>query len=75
MGFVVACIIIVLNVVIITKSIQVAKGIKDEAGSYVAAGICGIFLFSYIRKHRNDDGVITNYRCAFVVCKLWAEAQ
>lgn len=45
MGFVVACIIIVLNVVIITKSIQVAKGIKDEAGSYVAAGICGIFLF------------------------------
>ena len=45
MGFVVACAVILLNVVIITKSIQVAKGVKDEAGSYVAAGICGIFLF------------------------------
>ena len=45
MGFVVACAVILLNVVIITKSIQVAKGIKDEAGSYIAAGICGVFLF------------------------------
>ena len=45
MGFVVACAVILLNVIIITKSIQVAKGIKDTAGSYVAAGIAGIFLF------------------------------
>ncbi len=45
MGFVVACSVILLNVVIITKSIQIAKGTKEEAGSYVAAGICGIFLF------------------------------
>lgn len=45
MGFTVACGVILLNIIIITKSIQVAKGIKDGAGSYVAAGICGIFLF------------------------------
>lgn len=45
MGFVVACSVIILNVIIITKSIQVAKGIKDDAGAYVAAGIAGIFLF------------------------------
>ena len=45
MGFVVACSVIILNVVIITKSIQVAKGIKDDAGAYVAAGIAGVFLF------------------------------
>ena len=45
MGFIVAGSVIVLNVIIITKSIQVAKGIKDEAGSYVATGIAGIFLF------------------------------
>lgn len=45
MGFVVACAVILLNVMIITKSIQVAKGVKDEAGSYVAAGIAGVFLF------------------------------
>lgn len=45
MGFIVASGVIILNVVIITKSIQVAKGIKDEAGAYVATGIAGIFLF------------------------------
>ena len=45
MGFVVACSVIILNVIIITKSIQVAKGIKDDAGAYVAAGIAGMFLF------------------------------
>ena len=45
MGFVVAGGVILLNVIIITKSIRVAKGIKDEAGSYVAMGIAGVFLF------------------------------
>ena len=45
MGFVVAAGVIILNIIIITKAIKVAKGIKDEAGSYVAIGIAGIFLF------------------------------
>ena len=45
MGFIVAGGVILLNVVMIVKSIQVAKGIKDEAGAYVAIGIAGIFLF------------------------------
>lgn len=45
MGFVVAGGVILLNVLIIAKSVKVAKGIKDEAGSYVAIGIAGIFLF------------------------------
>lgn len=45
MGFIVAGGVIILNIILITKSIKVAKGIKDEAGSYVASGIAGIFLF------------------------------
>lgn len=45
MGFVVAGAVILLNIIIINKSIKVAKGIKDEAGAYVAIGIAGIFLF------------------------------
>ena len=45
MGFVVAGTVILLNIIIITKAVKVAKGIKDEAGSYVAIGIAGIFLF------------------------------
>jgi rod shape determining protein RodA len=35
----------ILNIILITKAIKVAKGIKDEAGSCVAIGISGIFLF------------------------------
>lgn len=45
MGFVVAGGVILLNIIIITRAIQIAKGIKDEAGAYVAIGIAGIFLF------------------------------
>lgn len=45
MGFVVAVGVILLNVIIITKAVRVAKGVRDEAGSYVAIGIAGIFLF------------------------------
>ena len=45
MGFVVAGAVILLNIIIITKAVKIAKGIKDEAGSYVAMGIAGIFLF------------------------------
>ena len=45
MGFVVAGGVILLNIILITKAIKVAKGIKDEAGSCVAIGTAGIFLF------------------------------
>lgn len=45
MGFFVAGGAILLNIIIIIKAIKVAKTIKDEAGSYVAIGIAGIFLF------------------------------
>lgn len=45
MGFVVAGAIVVLYVILITKSIQVAKTAKDDLGSYIAAGIIGIFFF------------------------------
>ena len=45
MGFIIAGGVIVLNIIIITRMIQVAKGIKDEAGAYLTVGITGIFLF------------------------------
>mgnify|MGYP002556870060 FL=1 len=45
MGFVVAGAIILLYVILITKSIQVAKTAKDDLGSYIATGIVGIFFF------------------------------
>ena len=45
MGFFVAGGVVLLNIIIIVKAVKVAKGIKDEVGSYVAIGIAGIFLF------------------------------
>lgn len=45
MGFIVASLVILFYVVLITRSLYVAKTAKDEAGAYIAAGISGIFLF------------------------------
>lgn len=45
MGFIVAGAIILLFVYLINKSIYVAKTAKDKAGSMIAIGITGIFLF------------------------------
>ena len=48
MGFVVACSVIILYVVLITKCLYVAKTAKDEIGSLIASGITGIFVFHMI---------------------------
>lgn len=45
MGFIVAGAVIILYVVLITKAIYVAKTAKNDLGSYIAAGIAGIFFF------------------------------
>ncbi len=45
MGFIGAATVIVLYIILVTKAIKVAKTAKDERGSYVAAGIAGIFFF------------------------------
>lgn len=48
LGFVVAGAVILLYVVLITKTVQVAKTAKDDLGSYIAIGIAGIFFFHMI---------------------------
>ena len=48
LGFVVAGSIIILYVVLITKSISIAKTARDELGSLIASGITGIFFFHMI---------------------------
>lgn len=45
MGFIIAATVIILYVVLITKSVYVAKTARDDIGSYIAIGICGIFTF------------------------------
>lgn len=45
MGFIVAIIVIILNIILVTKALHVAKTAKDDEGAYIAAGIAGIWLF------------------------------
>lgn len=45
MGFVATGAITILYIVLVTKSIYVAKTAKDNIGSYIAIGIAGIFFF------------------------------
>ena len=48
MGFIVAAAVVILYVLLITKSLYVAKTAKDETGSLIATGITGIFLFHFV---------------------------
>ena len=45
MGFIISAAVILVYVTLITKSLYVAKTASDDLGSYIAAGISGIFLF------------------------------
>ena len=45
MGFIVSGGIIIVYVLLITKSLYVAKTAKDDEGTYIATGISGIFFF------------------------------
>ena len=48
MGFIIAALVIVLQVILITKIVYVAKTAKDDKGSYIAIGIAGIFVFHMV---------------------------
>lgn len=48
LGFIFSVAIIILYVIMITKSVYVAKTAKNDLGSYIAIGIAGIFLFHMV---------------------------
>ncbi len=45
MGFIATIAIVILYIILITKTIYIAKTAKDNIGSYIAIGIGGIFFF------------------------------
>ena len=45
MGFIVSAGVILIYVTLITRALYVAKTAKDDLGSYIAAGISGVFIF------------------------------
>lgn len=71
LGFIFAATVIIIYVVMITKAIKVAKTAKNDLGSYIAIGIARNIFISYVRKYRNDNGLITYNRCTITICKLW----
>ena len=48
MGFIATGTITILYIILVTKSIYVAKTAKDNIGSYIAIGIAGIFFFHMV---------------------------
>lgn len=48
MGFIVSASVIILYVILLVKSVKIAKTAKDDIGSYIAIGIAGIFFFHMI---------------------------
>lgn len=48
LGFITCSFIIVIYVILITKSINVAKTAGDDLGSYIATGIVGVLLFHIV---------------------------
>ena len=54
LGFLVCGIIIVIYVILLTKSIGIAKTARDDLGSYMATGIVRNFSFPYSREYRYD---------------------
>ena len=71
MGFIISATVIVMYVILITKSIFVAKTAKDDVGSYIAIGIARCIFLSYVGKYRDDNGPFTYYRNSTTFCKLW----
>ena len=58
MGFIIAALVIIANVVLITKAIYIAKTSKDDEGAYIAAGIVGIFLFHLLENVGMTMGIM-----------------
>ena len=68
MGFLVAATIIILYVLFVTGALYVAKTAKDGAGTLIATGISGIFLFHMIENIGMVMGLlpITGVPLAFI---------
>lgn len=67
-GFIIAGAVIILYVILITKSIYVAKTAKDDVGSYIAIGIAGIFLFHMLENIGMTMGLLPITRSTITIC-------
>ena len=71
MGFIISAAVILIYVTLITKSLYVAKTASDDLGSYIAAGISGVFLFHMAENIGMTLRLTTNNRGSTFIYKLW----
>ena len=71
MGFIISAAVILIYVTLITKSLYVAKTASDDLGSYIAAGISGVFLFHMAENIGMTLRLTTNNRSSTFIYKLW----
>lgn len=74
-GFIMCALIIIVYVVLITKSINVAKTATDTLGSMLAIGLVRDFTIPYFREYRDDNRAFTNYRSTPSFYKLWRKCN
>lgn len=58
MGFVVSSIIVILFVILISKSIQIGKTSKDLYGSLISIGVAGMFLAHFLENVGMNIGLM-----------------
>ncbi len=57
-GFVMTTAIVILYIVLITRSLYIAKTAKDNVGAYIATGIAGMFAFYMIENIGMTIGIL-----------------
>lgn len=72
-GFIACGAIVVIYVILITKSINIAKTAREDLGSYIAIGIIRSMVISCSREYRYDNRIITYYRNTIAFYKLWRQ--
>lgn len=71
MGFIMTAAIVILYVVLITKSLYIAKTAKDDLRRTYCNRNSWNFLIPYGRKYRNDNRTSSNNRSTTSIRKLW----
>ena len=71
LGFVATGAITILYIILVTKSVYIAKTAKDEQRFLYSSWNCRNTVISYDGEYRYDNRSITNNRCTIAFCKLW----
>jgi len=67
-GFIICGLIIVVYVLLITKSISIAKNARDDLGSYIAIGTVRNFSVPCSREYWNVHRTSSNYGSSTAIC-------